>query len=207
MPLFHKTPALAKWLFPQRIWEGGEKKLYLTFDDGPVPGATDYVLNELAKRKMKASFFVVGDNVRKYPDLARDIQDEGHAIGNHTYNHLLGIKTPIAAYLANVRKCDQVIQDTVGCRPTLFRPPYGWMKSTQAREIAKTHDVIMWSLLTGDYDPDLSAEHIAGVCKKYARLGSIVLFHDQEKTRSLLPLLLPDVLDFIGDQGWETNVL
>ncbi|QYH39697.1 polysaccharide deacetylase family protein [Algoriphagus sp. NBT04N3] len=207
MPWFHKTPKLAPILFPKRIWKKDTPQVYLTFDDGPVPGVTDFVLNELAKRGQKATFFVVGDNVKKHTELATNLIQEGHGIGNHTFNHLFGIKYTSETYLENVQKCDEILENRLGVKVGLFRPPYGWMTNTQARKVSQTHQIVMWDVLSADYDPKLSASQILSISKKHTEPGSIVLFHDQEKTQQVLPAFLPDFLDYVLDQGWETASL
>jgi peptidoglycan/xylan/chitin deacetylase (PgdA/CDA1 family) len=207
MALFHKTPTWVKKLFPNRLWNGNESKIYLTFDDGPVPGATDFVLNELGKRDMKATFFMVGDNVRKHESLAKEVLEAGNKIGNHTYNHLLGLKTPTEEYLNNVELCDLIFQEKLGVKSTLFRPPYGWMKYSQARIVSKSYQIAMWDVLSTDYDSKVSPDKVLNICQKNSAPGSILLFHDQEKTKNILPSFLPDFLDFVKDQGWETASL
>ncbi|PZX56560.1 polysaccharide deacetylase family protein [Algoriphagus chordae] len=207
--IWHTVPALVQRLFPDRIWrkDAGENTVYLTFDDGPVPGVTDYVLQQLAKRNQKATFFVVGDNVRKYPELAQEIISAGHAIGNHTYNHLNGWKTEKSIYLDNIERCDRMLEDVVGMKPKLFRPPYGLVKSSQAAEISKFHQIVMWNMLSGDYDHKLKSEKVLSKSIRHTKEGSIVLFHDQLKTKELLPKILPQYLDFILENGWKTAVL
>lgn len=184
-----------------------EDGLFLTFDDGPVPGVTDYVLNELEKRGQKATFFVVGDNVKKHPELGREILAAGHRIGNHTFSHLNGWKTPVEEYLENVRRCDEILQDQLGISTSLFRPPYGLLKKAQAKSILNSHEIIMWDVLSGDYDLDLSPEKIFEKTSSFSTPGSIVVFHDQEKTKEILPKFLPEYLDFVLERGWKTEVL
>src|SRR5690606_20422431 len=146
--IWHTVPVFIQRLFPQRLWRksGAENTIYLTFDDGPVPGVTDYVLRELAKRNQKATFFLVGDNVRKHPTLAKEIGSEGHQLGNHTFNHLNGWKTEKSIYLENVELCDKVMGDVLGIKTKLFRPPYGLIKPSQAVEVSKFHQLVMWDM-------------------------------------------------------------
>lgn len=207
--VFHTVPKIIQSLYPKRVWSkpAQQNHIYLTFDDGPVPGVTDYVLQELAKRKMKATFFMVGDNVRKYTALAKEVISESHAIANHTFHHLNGWKTNKKLYLQNFKACDQIIQDDLECHTKLFRPPYGLMTSFQAKEILKTHDIIMWSCLSGDYDLSLKPKEILRKSISYSNPGSIVLFHDQQKTSSVLPEILPTYLDEIQAKGWTTATL
>ncbi|WP_057939396.1 polysaccharide deacetylase family protein [Algoriphagus resistens] len=207
--ILHTVPVLFQWLFKTRLWKksAGEDTLYLTFDDGPVPGVTDYVLQELAKRNQKATFFVVGDNVQKYPTLAQEVISEGHKIGNHTFNHLNGWKTKNPAYLSNIELCDRVLWDVLGIKTELFRPPYGLIKSSQAEQVSKFHTIVMWSMLSGDYDQSLKSEVVLRNSIRYTKAGSIAVFHDQLKTTKVLQKILPPYLDYIQENGWKTDVL
>lgn len=207
--VWHTVPSLVQQFFPKRIWNGnpGENRIYLTFDDGPVSGVTEFVLDELAKRNQVATFFVVGDNVRKYPELARRIYESGHTIGNHTFNHVNGWKTNLKSYLKNVELCQEILRETLGFETSLFRPPYGLLTQAQAKQIKKSHQITMWSVLSGDYDNQLGTERILEKTKGYSQPGKIVVFHDQEKTAKVLPGFLPTYLDYVFDQGWSTSTL
>ena len=205
----HQVPRWIQRLFPKRIWEGrsDNRQVYLTFDDGPVPGVTDFVLEELENRGQKATFFMVGDNVRKHPQLAKEVLQAGHSIGNHTFNHLHGFKTSTKDYLENVKVCDQIFEEKLGVASSLFRPPYGMMRPSQAREVSLEKSVVMWSVLTGDYDLRLSPQLVLREVKSRTSAGQIMVFHDQEKTRGHLQQFLPDYLDFLGDNGFTTGLL
>lgn len=207
--VWHTVPSLVQQFFPKRIWNGSpdENRIYLTFDDGPVPGVTEFVLDELAKRNQLATFFVVGDNVRKHPALARRILENGHQVGNHTFHHLNGWKTDIQSYLENVELCQQTLRDKLAFEAKLFRPPYGLMTQAQAKLIKQTHQIAMWSVLSGDYDVQLQSEQILEITKNHSQPGRIVVFHDQEKTAKVLPEFLPTYLDYLMDQGWSTSTL
>lgn len=207
--VWHTVPTLVQRFFPERIWIGSPDKnrIYLTFDDGPVPGVTEFVLDELAKRNQLATFFVVGDNVRKYPKLSRRILESGHQIGNHTFNHLNGWKTDLKTYLKNVGLCQETLRDQLAFEATLFRPPYGLITQAQARLVKETHQIIMWSVLSGDYDSRLGTDQILEKTLLHSKPGKIVLFHDQEKTKKVLPEFLPNYLDYVQDQGWSTSTL
>lgn len=207
--VWHTVPSAVQMLFPKRIWEEDLRgdRVYLTFDDGPVPGVTDFVLNELAKRNQKATFFMVGDNIRKHPTLAREVLDSGHGIGNHTFNHLNGWKTANADYLDNVRYFDSVLEETLGIETGLFRPPYGMLRGSQAKVILGSKKIVMWNVLSGDYDPSISAARIFKKTKENTRSGSIVVFHDQHKTQKVLPKVLPVFLDFLLERGLETTLV
>ncbi len=205
----HQVPRWIHRLFPERIWEGrpDEQRVYLTFDDGPVPGITDFVLDELQKREQKATFFMVGDNVRKHPQLALEVLQAGHSIGNHTFNHLHGFRTSTKDYLKNVRACDQIFDEKLGINALIFRPPYGMISPWQAKQVSGEKKIVMWSLLTGDYDRTVSPQHLLKGLKPRTRPGNIIVFHDQEKTRGHLQQFLPEYLDFLMDHGFSTDSL
>ncbi|MCM0059318.1 MAG: polysaccharide deacetylase family protein [Algoriphagus sp.] len=202
-----QLPSILTFLYPNRLWRGPEfeRKVTLTFDDGPVPGVTDWVLDELAKRGLGATFFMVGDNVRKHPSLAKEVIAAGQQVGNHTFRHLSGWGTSTAAYLEDVAACDRLLEDSLGVQTRLFRPPYGWMKPLQAREVAKDKKIVMWSLLSYDFDSHLAPEKIIQVCTSRTSSGSILVFHDQEKTKEQLKKVLPQYLDFLVGEGFATQ--
>lgn len=205
----HLVPRWIQKFFPFRVWEGAsnQRQIYLTFDDGPVPGITDFVLEELAKRGQKATFFMVGDNVRKHPQLGLAVLNAGHRLGNHTYHHLHGLKTRVNIYVDNVRACDSVMQEKLGIQTQLFRPPYGMMQPAQAKELLKFKTIVMWSLLSGDYDRSVSPDRLLLKIKPLTSAGKVIVFHDQEKTKGHLQKFLPDYLDFLNDEGFETAIL
>ena len=205
----HQLPFFIPSLYPNRIWKGPslEQKITITFDDGPVPGITDWVLEELAKRDMKAMFFMVGDNVRKHPALAQEVVAAGHQLGNHTYRHLSGWKTSTQAYLTDVTACDAILSDTVGETPRFFRPPYGWMSQGQAKGIESTKRIVMWNLLSYDFDWSVSPEILIRACTARTAPGTIIVFHDQQKTQAQLMKVLPDYLDFLVGEGYTTQLL
>lgn len=207
--VWHTVPRWIQAFFPERIWtsKSEDNAVYLTFDDGPVPGATDFVLDELEARAMKATFFMVGDNVRKHPVLAQEVVARGHAVGNHTYHHLNGWKTKNDDYFNDLKRCDEIIQMILGQTPTLFRPPYGLLKSGQAKTILKSKKVVMWDVLSGDYDAAVSSAQVLKQTIKHTQTGSIILFHDQEKTQEKLKAVLPQFLDHLVAKGWNTQVL
>lgn len=209
MVWMHHVPSLIPKVFDKFIWNKSrdEKTIYLTFDDGPVPGITDFVLNELAKRKMKATFFMVGANVEKNPNLAKEVLQLGNGIGNHTFNHLDGYRNPDALYLENIEKCQKTLQDILGINPFHFRPPYGKISKSQSKLVLERYQIIMWDVLSGDYDPDQSPEKCLSKTMQYSKNGSIVLFHDQQKTERVVKKVLPDYLDFIKDRGFQTGIL
>lgn len=187
MKLF-KPPRIAKWIFPRYTWRFSvlEPTIFLTFDDGPHPDITPFVLDLLHEYRWKATFFCVGENMQRYPELVERIEKEGHGIGNHTMNHLKGIYTETETYFANFQASERVKTTS------MFRPPYGRMTPKQAREIAKSHQIIMWSWLSYDYDLGISTEKILSAADR-VKPGDILVLHDNpkiaERQRELLPEL------------------
>lgn len=206
---FHHVPDFVQLLYPQYVWHRSrkEKKVFLTFDDGPVPGVTDFVLEELAVRRMKAAFFMVGENVVKHADLACRVKRQGHQIGNHTYNHLNGHRCTRETYLENFIQCQDTLKEVLGMDARLFRPPYGRLRRQQGLNISGTHQIIMWDVLPGDFDRTISASRALTKARHYTRNGSIVLFHDQRKTEKILRDMLPEFLDFLQFNGYQTGEL
>ena len=205
----YQIPFFLPFLYSNRLWSGpaSERKISLTFDDGPVPGITDWVLAELEKRGLKATFFMVGDHVRKHPGLAQSVLAAGHQLGTHTYHHLSGWKTSTQTYLDDVESCDAILTDTVGEMPRFFRPPYGWMSPGQAKGLVPSKKIVMWNLLSYDFDPDLSSEILIRECTSRTAPGTIVVFHDQQKTKAQLMRVLPNYLDFLVGEGFTTQLL
>ncbi len=198
-----KTPKWIQDFFPGYIWSipGKEKCIFLTFDDGPIPEVTPWVLKTLKMYDARASFFCVGDNVRKHPLIYQSVQDAGHAIGNHTFNHLNGWASSAADYLQNVRKCAGVVNSN------LFRPPYGKIKPKQAAELQKNYRIIMWDTLSGDFDPKISADKCLKNVIDTARSGSIIVFHDSLKAFEKLKFVLPKVLAHFTEKGYRFEAL
>ena len=203
-----KTPWLLKNIYHSYTWQinTNEKELFLTFDDGPHPEITPFVLQQLKQFNAQATFFCIGKNVTAYPKVYQQILSEGHSVGNHTYNHLNGWKTDNATYLKNVTEATSVIQSS------LFRPPYGRIRSSQAKqmnEAMKTIDtkVVMWDVLSGDFDESLSKEKCLTNVVKNSRPGSIIVFHDSEKAFPRLEYVLPRTLDFFSGKGYGFSKL
>ncbi|MEQ9424013.1 MAG: polysaccharide deacetylase family protein [Cyclobacteriaceae bacterium] len=198
----HRTPHLIKKLYPNRIWDFKQESnsIFLTFDDGPKPEVTDYILEMLEQFNARATFFVVGGNVEKFPDLFKKTVSKGHTIGNHTFNHLNGWNTSSTDYINNVDRCDLMLQSN--CINTrLFRPPYGRMKPSQARPLAEKKKIVMWDYLVGDFDAGLSADQCLKRALNQIRPGSIVLFHDSLKAFGKLQKILPIYLQTISKKG------
>lgn len=192
-----------RWIYPKAYWrmDRTEKKVYLTFDDGPIPEATPFILDTLKERGIKATFFMVGENAFRYPDLLERVRAEGHAIGNHTYNHMGGAKHSINTYMNNIRKADEILHTH------LFRPPHGWMKISQYAWLSRKYKVVMWDLVTRDYSRLLTAEDVVNNIKRYARNGSIITFHDSLKSIDKLHTALPESLDWLIANGYSFGVL
>lgn len=188
-----------RWIYPRALWRMNrhEKVVYLTFDDGPIPEATPFVLDILDHFQIKATFFMVGDNVRKHPDVFRMVVERGHCIGNHTYNHIGGFKYLSKNYLANTDKANEALQTN------LFRPPHGWMRWSQYFRLRKKYQIVMWDLVTRDYSKWLTADDVFRNVRKYTRNGSIITFHDSLKSIDKLRTALPQSIQWLKDQGYE----
>ena len=201
-----RSPLLLKWYYPQLTWNKtrDHKVIYLTFDDGPIPDVTDFVLKTLNSFSAKATFFCIGDNILKYPQIFESIKNDGHGIGNHTFNHLKGWDTSDDVYFQNFQKC-QGQTDT-----NLFRPPYGRIKKSQIAQIKSSYpamEIIMWDTLSGDFDTKLSPERCLTNVIKYTRNGSIIVFHDSLKAFDRLYYTLPKVLEHFSQLGYRFGQL
>ncbi|MBO3698514.1 polysaccharide deacetylase family protein [Roseivirga sp. E12] len=199
----HKTPSLFKYIWPSLVWNvpNAGKKIFLTFDDGPIPELTEWVLETLAQFNIKATFFCVGENVDKHPEVFDKLLLEGHSIGNHTHHHLNGRKALTQNYLDNVALCDEALakhNETT----ELFRPPYGRLKTRQ-RKLLKNRKVVMWDVLSKDYDQSLSPEIILDGIIKATQPGSIVVFHDNLKAEKNLKVVLPKYIQHFLNQGYQ----
>lgn len=202
---FFRNPFFLPWLYPGLSWRmpAREKKLYLTFDDGPVPGPTEFVLDELKRVGAKATFFCIGDNVRKHPDVYTRVLSEGHTVGNHTYNHLSGWKTSREDYVRNVQLCEDVLKPATS---NLFRPPYGRITRRQIAALS-AYRIVMWDVLTNDYAQGLAPEDCLRGSLAASRYGSIVVFHDSLKAEKNLRYVLPRYLDHFASQGFTFHSL
>jgi peptidoglycan/xylan/chitin deacetylase (PgdA/CDA1 family) len=196
---FIKTPWWLKRLYSSYVWNmpAKDKTIYLTFDDGPHPTITSFVVEELKKYNASATFFCIGKNVVEYQDVFKKIISEGHAIGNHTHHHLNGWETETEIYLNDVEKASEVIASK------LFRPPYGRIKKEQARKIiANEKNIIMWDVLSADFDQSISKEQCLQNVLKNTRSGSIIVFHDSDKAWEKLSFVLPEVLKHFSEKGY-----
>ncbi len=186
--------------YPDFIWKMSEnqKVIYLTFDDGPIPEVTEFVLEQLDIYQAKATFFCIGENIVKNPQIFDQLLKAEHSIGNHTYNHVRGWDVEDNFYVENFKKCQGVIPDS-----TLFRPPYGRIKKNQAKPILETHKIVMWDVLSGDYSLDISPENVLKKSIQHTENGSIVLFHDSKKAEKNLRFTLPKFLKHFTENGYQ----
>ena len=197
-----QVPGFVRGLFPKALWRMNpdEKAVYLTFDDGPIPVVTPWVVELLGHYDIKATFFMVGDNVRKHPQEYRQVIEAGHRVGNHTFNHLKGLFTDTREYVENVEKADALIHSN------LFRPPHGMLRRSQYKELSKRYQFVMWDLVTRDYSKRLQAEDVLANVKKYVLNGSIITFHDSLRSEENLKYALPRAIEWLQEQGYEFKV-
>ena len=200
-----KTPKVVKSLFPSYIWDlpSEEKVIYLTFDDGPTPNVTQWVLDTLKAYNAKATFFCIGSNVKKHPQLFQQLIKEGHSVGNHTYKHLKGWKVKTKTYIEDIELTRKLFSD-LNVQTKLFRPPYGKLKPKQGRRIQKLGDkVIMWDVLSFDWSNKTTNEECLNNVLEHTESGSIIVFHDSEKAKNNLMFALPKVLEYFSKKGFE----
>ena len=199
-----EQPAIyLRWIYPKALWrmDRHEKAVYLTFDDGPIPEATPFILDVLDRFNARATFFMVGENVEKYPHLFQEVKRRGHRIGNHTYNHISGFKHWSWHYLANAKKANELLQTD------LFRPPHGWIQIGQYKTLRHCgYQVVMWDVVTRDYSRWLTAKDVFSNVRRYTRPGSIITFHDSLKSIEKLKSALPQALQWLTEQGYEFRV-
>lgn len=202
--LIEQPPFIYRLLFPEAIWRikrRGRKMVFLTFDDGPIPEETPWVLDTLDRYGVKATFFMVGDNVRRHPEIFEEIKRRGHSYGNHTMHHLQGLREFPTTFLRDIAEADKLIDSP------LFRPPHGIMWGNQAKLIKNHYNIIMYDLITRDYDRDLPPERIFENVKRYARNGSIIVFHDSIKASRNMRYALPHAIEWLKEQGYEFGVI
>lgn len=191
-----KSPFWLKWCYPSLVWDkpGDDKSIYLTFDDGPIPDVTPFVLHTLKKFNARATFFCIGENAEKNCGIYEQILQEGHAVGNHTFNHLNGWHTDDKEYIQNIERCSKAVQSN------LFRPPYGRGTRSQFSMLRSQYSIIMWDVLSGDFDEKLSPDKCLKNIIRHTRSGSIVVFHDSIKAFPRLQYALPRALEY-----WQEN--
>ncbi|MXV17113.1 polysaccharide deacetylase family protein [Hufsiella ginkgonis] len=207
-----KTPFLLRWWYPAFLWRRSrkEKVIYLTFDDGPIPVVTPFVLKTLRLFNAKATFFCIGDNIQKHPEVFAALKRDGHHVGNHTYNHLKGWDTEDTVYVNNAMRCDTLVSSS------LFRPPYGRIRKSQSRKLAASYsdrhagrklEIVMWDVLSGDFDVNLLPSACLQNVLKHTENGSIVVFHDSLKAFDRLEYTLPRALEVWSEKGYTFGVL
>ena len=210
MSLFHplidmsfKPSIILKTLFPGLIWNipNNENKVFLTFDDGPDPEVTPWVLDVLNQYKAKATFFCLGKNVERHTDIFQRIKNEGHAVGNHSYSHLDGWRTKNKGYFEDIESADKLIQSN------LFRPPYVRIRPSQIKVLKEKYRIIMWDVMSGDYSEKINGEKSAGNVLKWSRPGSIIVFHDIQQVFRNLNRALPQILDGFRKRGLNFGVI
>jgi peptidoglycan/xylan/chitin deacetylase (PgdA/CDA1 family) len=200
---FIKTPQIFKFLFNDCLWSipTNQKVIFLTFDDGPTAGVTEWVLEILAVYSAKATFFTIAKNVQANPELYKRILNEGHSVGNHTYDHLNGLSVSTEKYVNNIQKASEWIDSK------LFRPPYGKMTFNQYKHVKKQYTVVMWDLLSGDFDGKMTSQKSFSKLKSGIVPGSIVTFHDSKKAEPLLTAILPEFLQYCQAQGYRFDAI
>ena len=198
--MFIEQPAkLLRWLYPNALWrmDKNDHSVYLTFDDGPIPESTPFILETVRRYNAKATFFMVGENVLRYHDLYNQIVAEGHQVGNHTFNHIGSFKHWTLTYALNIQQANDLI------KAHLFRPPHGWMRHSVYWWFQRRYKIVMWDLVTRDYSKWLTADDVVRNVKRYTRNGSIITFHDSLKSIDKLKTALPEALEWLQEQGYE----
>ena len=206
--LIARVPSLLKrtlrgvtWEMPASETSGGEKEVYLTFDDGPTPEVTEWVLEELNKYNARATFFCLGKNVEQHPGICEQILAGGHSIGNHSYSHIKGFRSSVKAYRENVELASRFIQSS------LFRPPYGRILPKHVRDLSRDYRIIMWSVLSVDYNASLEGDQVVRNVLDHVRPGSIIVFHDSVKASKNLYYALPRVLEYLSAEGFQMKAI
>lgn len=201
--LLTKAPRILQWAYPGLIWHGDrtERRIFLTFDDGPVPDVTEEIIYILDSFGVKATFFCVGENIVRHPDVFEHVKAGGHRIGNHTYNHLNGWKTPDDEYVENVRKCE-VLTGT-----GLLRPPYSKIRHSQVAKLKKAYQIVLWDVLSRDYDARVSPDQCLRNVLEHTQNGSIVVFHDHVKALERVRYALPRALETWLERGYTFGVV
>jgi peptidoglycan-N-acetylglucosamine deacetylase len=201
--IIEQIPNLLRGAYIGATWRKSsqEKIIYLSFDDGPIPEVTPWVLDVLDQYQIKATFFCVGENVMRYPKIYQEVLRRGHKTGNHTYNHIRGFFTETNIYLENVEKASKYIESN------LFRPPHGDMRLSQFKALKKKYQIIQWDVITRDYDKSIPEQRVLNIVKKYARNGSIIVFHDSLKAERNMCYAMPKAIEFLLKEGYQFRTL
>ncbi|MFT3992694.1 MAG: polysaccharide deacetylase family protein [Dysgonomonas sp.] len=202
--IIEQPPFIYRFLYRKAIWRKpieGQKTVYLTFDDGPIPEITPWVLDVLDKYNVKATFFCVGDNVKKYPEIYQMVLDRGHRVGNHTFNHVQGIRKFTNRYLKNAQLATEYIDSD------LFRPPHGHMRLPQYYTLLKHFKIVMWDVVTRDYSKLLAPQDVLNNVKKFTRDGSVIVFHDSLKAEKNMKYAMPKSIEWLKEQGYTFKLL
>lgn len=215
---FFKTPAVLKYVYPNLLWDKKKEnkqqqlqRIYLTFDDGPIPGVTEFVLDILKSYQANATFFCVGENIERYPELYRKLFTGTHIIGNHTYHHINGWEARDQDYFSDIGLCENALhrhlKEKTSVIKKIFRPPYGKIKKSQIQFLRHEYTIAMWDILSGDFDPDFDAEKCLQKCISHTSAGTIIIFHDSYKAEKNLHYVLPRYLDHFISKGFRFDVL
>ncbi len=202
---FRKIPTVLYSLFPQCIWQipNADKKVFLTFDDGPTQVITEKTLAILSQYEVKATFFMLGKQIIKNPLLAKEVLAAGHSIGNHSFSHLNGWQTANEIYFDDIQKAQDIFEESLQLSPTLFRPPYGKISLSQMKHVKNDYQIVMMDILCGDFDANQSAKTCTEIIQKHTKTGSIIVYHDSEKAASNMLSSLPETLAFLKGEGYE----
>lgn len=198
--LVEQPPLLYRLLFPEAIWrikKKGKRTAYITFDDGPIPEVTPWVLDTLDRYGIKATFFMVGENVGRHPELFEEIKRRGHSYGNHTMHHTPGFRVTSHTYMRDITEADRLIDSA------LFRPPHGLMRWSQARAIKNHYNIVMYDIVTRDYNREISPERVLANVRRHARNGSVIVFHDSLKAEANMRDALPKAIEWLLENGYE----
>ncbi|MEO8234856.1 MAG: polysaccharide deacetylase family protein [Flavobacterium sp.] len=202
-----KTPQIIKRLFSNQVWAipNKENKIHLTFDDGPTPEITQWVLKILKENNIKATFFLIGNNIEKHPEIFNKVVNEGHSIGNHTFNHKNGWKTTTPDYIQNVELCQNQL---LNLKSRIFRPPYGKIKPSQSKKLRELgYKIIMWDILTADFDGKIPKEKCLENATQKVTSGSVIVFHDSVKAFANLEYTLPKAIQILKEKGFVFDVI
>lgn len=203
MRIIQQPPFMFRWAYPEAVWRLSktEKSVYLTFDDGPIPEVTPWVLDLLNQHSIKATFFCVGENVSRYPEIFKQIIDEGHKVGNHSHHHVRGRDLSLKEYLNDVQEAQELIHSN------LFRPPYGSLSIQQYNKLKKLYKIVFWDVLTEDYNNKLTPNECLENVRKYSRNGSVIVFHDSLKASERLLEFLPSAIQYLKEEGYNFNLI